>query len=146
MKDIIRYLEDRGKHPENYLKPPGIFTNSPTKSCKQGGQVDDFSEYRKFVEKEMKDVKEVLTSAEAAEVMLSKSITERIKCKELKVNKYKARNIITKQNLLDSYFNMLRSNRLCYREFHTMMLETYRMYQEQEQQLDRDCGEMQMMM
>lgn len=94
----------------------------------------------------MRDVKEVMTSAEAAEVMLSKSITERIKCKDLKVYKYKARNIITKQNLLDSYFNMLQSNRSCNREFHTMMLERYRIHQEQEKQMDEDCGDMQMIM
>lgn len=31
-KDIIRYLEDREKHPENYLTPLGIFTNNPTKA------------------------------------------------------------------------------------------------------------------
>ena len=146
MNDIIRYLEDREKHPEIYLAPPGIFTNNPAKAYRQSGQIDNFSEYRKFVENEMRDVKEVMTSAEAAEVMLSKSITERIKCKDLKVYKYKARNIITKQNLLDSYFNMLQSNRSCYREFHTMMLERYRIHQEQEKQMDEDCGDMQMMM
>lgn len=146
MKDIIRYLEDREKHSENYLTPPGIFTNDPTKSCRQGGQIDNFTEYRKFVENELRDIKEVLTTAEAAEEMLSKSIAEQIQCKDLKVYKYKARNIITKQNLLDSYFKMLQSNRSCNREFHTMMLERYRIHQEQEQQLDKDCGEMQMMM
>lgn len=146
MNDIIRYLEDREKHPENYLTPPGIFTNNPAKTYRQSEQIDNFTEYRKFVESEMRDVKEVMTSAEAAEVMLSKSITERIKCKDLKVYKYRARNIITKQNLLDSYFNMLQSNRSCYREFHMMMLERYRMHQEQKHRLDEECGEMQMMM
>lgn len=39
----------------------------------------------------MRDVKEALITAEAAEVMLSKNITERIKCKDLKAYKYKAR-------------------------------------------------------
>lgn len=80
---------------------------------------DTGKQTRRFTIK-MKDIKEVLTTTEAAEVMLSKSITERIKCKDLKVYKYKARNIITKQNLLDSYFDMMQSNRSCYREFHMM--------------------------
>ena len=94
MRDIIRYLEDKEKHPENYLTLPGILTNNLAKAYRQSGQIDNLPEYRKFVENELRDVKEVLTTAEAAEVMLSKSITERIKCKDLKVYKYRARNLI----------------------------------------------------
>ena len=134
--DIVQYLKDREEHPEKYMTPPGIFTSGAKFKDEEVPLAisdENLSEYRKFVENEMKSVADVMTVEQASEIMMNHNLSERIKKKELKTYQYKARQIVTKQDLLDSYFRMVKANRQCYQKFHCFMVKKFFESCEQEQ-------------
>lgn len=125
MVDVIYYLENKDKHPEKYITPQGIFSSELKQKNQQENLItsENFHEYKRFVEKEMKSIADVMTTTEAAEVMMTKDLSEKIKGKKLKAYSYKARNVITKKDLLDSYFKAVKENNRCYQKFHLTMVK-----------------------
>lgn len=127
MVDIIYYLENRDKHPEKYMTPEGIFSNKVNNRSEHSVSItsESFWEYKRFVENEMKSVPDVMGMTEASEIMMTKNLPERIKRKELKIYRCRAGNMVTKQDLLNSYFEMIKKNRRCYQQFHHNMVRKY---------------------
>lgn len=85
MKDIVRYLEQRERHPERYKLPPGSYNGTYKPKPVLPDSVN-LSELRRYYSELFKDYPDVLTTKQAAQMSGScpSSVVSWIKAKKLK--------------------------------------------------------------